>query len=206
MVDISKLNKIEVDVLRETGNIGCAHAATAISNKIKRKINISVPEIEIIKMEGLRNKINEFKGGAEKVAAIYQEMIEKFSGSILFIFPTHSALAITDLLLERDIGITKEFGKEEQGALLEVGETMVKAYTEALGGFFNETIDISEPMFTHDIPDAVMDNIKTILNKKTTHAVVFNTLLTDEEKLFKSYFILIPSPTALDTMISKLLS
>ncbi|MFC1678324.1 chemotaxis protein CheC [Patescibacteria group bacterium] len=206
MVDISKLNKIEVDVLRETGNIGCAHAATAISNKIKRKINISVPEIEIIKVEDLNDKISEFKSGTDKVAAIYQEMIENFSGSILFIFPTHSALAITDLLLQRDIGITKEFAQTEINALLDVGETMVKAYTEALGGFFNEQIGISKPMFTHDIPDAVMDNIRKILDKETTHAVVFNTLLTDEEKLFKSYFIILPSPTALDTMINKLLS
>ena len=82
----------------------------------------------------------------------------------------------------------------------------VSIYAESLGEFFDSVIKTTEPTFTHDIPNAVIGKINNILSDGGSHAVVFNTELSDEDKSFKSYFIILPSPTALDTLINKLLS
>ncbi|MEM0492968.1 MAG: chemotaxis protein CheC [Candidatus Thermoplasmatota archaeon] len=206
MADIAQLNEIQLDALQETGNIGCSHAATAVSHMISKPITISVPDIKIKKIDELRETLKTYAGEHEKVVGVYLELTNEFLGSILFIFPYSSALSLADLLLSQEIGTTKELDEMSQSAIMEVGNVVVSAYTNALGKFLNATIMLSPPQLTCDVPDGVLDNITKNLGSDTTHALVFHTSFNEENNLFKSYFILLPSPRSLDILLEKLTS
>ena len=47
----SRLNDVEIDVLREVANIGAGHAATALSTMICSTIMISVPRVSVLQVE-----------------------------------------------------------------------------------------------------------------------------------------------------------
>ena len=43
-----KYSAIQLDALAEVGNIGAGNAATALSQMINRKVNMSVPAVNIV--------------------------------------------------------------------------------------------------------------------------------------------------------------
>ena len=48
MADIENLNPDQLDAVQETGNIGCSHAATAVSHMIGKNVDISVPNMQVV--------------------------------------------------------------------------------------------------------------------------------------------------------------
>jgi chemotaxis protein CheC len=206
MTNVATLNEIQLDALQETGNIGCSHAATAVSQMISKPVIISVPDIKIKKLEELRDTLKTYADQHGKVVGVYLELTNEFLGSILFVFPYASALSIADLLMCQPQGTTKELDEMSQSAIMEVGNVVVSAYTNALGKFLNTTIMLSPPSYACDVPDGVLDSVLKNLGKETTHALVFHTSFSEESNLFKSYFILLPSPKSLDVLLQKLTS
>src|SRR2546429_5158361 len=51
MEDVRDLKELQIDALREVANIGAGHAATALSQLTNRRIMISVPQINIVRLE-----------------------------------------------------------------------------------------------------------------------------------------------------------
>jgi len=206
MANIEQLNSIQLDALKETGNIGCSHAATAVSQMINKQVDISVPSIKIKKIMELQTTLTTFSEYNQKIVGVYLELTNEFHGSILFLFPYQSALILSDLLLCQKPGTTKELDEMGKSAITEVGNVVVSAYTNALGTFLKTTIMLSPPSFASDMPYAFLEKITNILGKGATHALIFDTIFKGENDLFKSYFVLLPSPQSLDTLLNRLVS
>jgi chemotaxis protein CheC len=206
MADIATLNEIQLDALQETGNIGCSHAATAVSQMISKPILISVPDIKIKKISELRDTLKIYSDEHKKVVGVYLELTNEFLGSILFVIPYNSALLMSDLLMCQTIGTTKELDEMSQSAIMEVGNVIVSAYTNALGKFLNSTIMLSPPSYACDVPDGILDRVLKNLGTEATHALIFYTKFHEENNLFQSFFVLLPSPKSLDILLQKLSS
>ena len=58
-----KITSLHLDVLKEIGNIGAAHAATALSDLLEKKIDMHVPKVEMVPF----NDMMELAGGSETV-------------------------------------------------------------------------------------------------------------------------------------------
>lgn len=63
MNDNSKITSFHLDVLKEIGNIGAAHAATALSDLLGKKIDMKVPKVEMVPF----HEMMELAGGSETV-------------------------------------------------------------------------------------------------------------------------------------------
>jgi chemotaxis protein CheC len=59
MEDLRTLKAIQVDALREVANIGAGHAATALSQMIGQTIMISVPTINVSRLEDIPPQVAE---------------------------------------------------------------------------------------------------------------------------------------------------
>ena len=202
MANIEELNEIQLDALLETINIGCSHAATAVSQMISKDIDISVPEVQIKKIEELGDTINRFFERDEKVIGVYLELTSELLDSILCIFPYKSTLALADILVGQESGTSIELGEMEQSAIMELGNIIVSSYARHLEELLNMRIMPSPPSFSYDMPAAVLKNI----GNEATHALMFDTRFNGENNLFKSCFILISSPHSLNALLYKLIS
>ena len=57
MEELRSLKAIQIDALREVANIGAGHAATALSQMIGETIMISVPRINVSRLEEVEGRI-----------------------------------------------------------------------------------------------------------------------------------------------------
>ena len=105
------LDERQRDALREVANIGAGHAATALSQMTDRVIMISVPEVQIRRLED----VAELLGPPDTpVAAVAMHVMGDLTGQSMVILPSEAARVLCDLLLRRPAGTTKEFGEMEQ--------------------------------------------------------------------------------------------
>ena len=84
MDDIRSLKALQLDALREVANIGAGHAATALSQMIGSTIMISVPTINVSRLEEVPPQIS---APEEPVAAVLMHMLGDLTGRTLLVFP-----------------------------------------------------------------------------------------------------------------------
>jgi chemotaxis protein CheC len=79
MIGFEYLNNIQLDALKEVGNIGAGHAATALSQILSEKIEMTVPNVSIMHL----NQVCEVMGGPEQVATgIYMRVFGDAPGKL----------------------------------------------------------------------------------------------------------------------------
>src|SRR5678809_1682031 len=125
MDDIRSLKALQLDALREVANIGAGHAATALSQMIGGTIMISVPTINVSRLEEVPPQIS---APEEPVAAVLMHMMGDLTGRTLLVFPKPTAVRLSELMLRRPAGTSTELGELEQSAIKEAGNIPV-SYT-----------------------------------------------------------------------------
>src|SRR3989304_377767 len=119
MEDVRDLKELQIDALREVANIGAGHAATALSQLTNRRIMISVPQINIARLE----EVPELLGNPQDVvAAVLMHMLGDLTGRTLLLFPEAMGRRLCDMLLRRPVGATTVFDTLGQSRPQEAGE------------------------------------------------------------------------------------
>src|ERR1700716_4392563 len=98
MDDMRSLKAIQLDALREVANIGAGHAATALSQMINSTIMISVPTINVSRLEEVPPQIS---APEEPVAAVLMHMLGDLTGRTLLVFPKPTAVRLPPLMFRR---------------------------------------------------------------------------------------------------------
>ncbi|MEP6473218.1 MAG: chemotaxis protein CheC [Gemmatimonadota bacterium] len=196
MDDVRDLHALQQDALREVANIGAGHAATALSQLTNRTIMISVPEVNITRLE----EVPEVLGKADDVvAAVLMHMMGDLTGRTLLLFPEPSARQLCDILLKRPIGTTQVFGAMEQSGLKEVGNILSSAYLNALSDFMGMMLVPSVPSLAIDLCGAVLTS--TYMNFGYARDFVFcvetEFLLEDRTLNLTGHFLLLPDVASL---------
>src|SRR5579863_6318779 len=132
MDDIRSLKANQLDALREVANIGAGHAATALSQMTGGTIMISVPTINIARLEDVPPQIT---APEEPVAAVLMNMLGDLTGRTLLVFPRPTALRLAGLMLNRRAETEIDLGEIEQSAIKEAGNILSGAYMNALSDF-----------------------------------------------------------------------
>ncbi len=81
-MDYSNLSAMQIDTLREVGNIGTGNAATALSQLLNKKVDMTVPSINILPF----NKVFESVGEDQIVVGVILRILGDIPGNILFVF------------------------------------------------------------------------------------------------------------------------
>src|SRR5207245_5058883 len=142
MEDVRDLKALQLDALKEVANIGAGHAATALSQLTHRRTMISVPEINIARLEEVPSLIGDPQ---EVVAAVLMHMLGDLTGRTLLLFPEAVGRQICDMLLKRPLGTTQAFDTIEQSCLKEAGNILSGAYMNALSEFMGMLLLPSVP-------------------------------------------------------------
>src|SRR6187431_3048409 len=110
MEDLRTLKAIQMDALREVANIGAGHAATALSQMVGQTIMISVPTINVSRLEDIPPQV---AAHDEPVAAVLMHMLGDLTGRTLLVFPRRTAVRLASLMLRRPDN-PEELGEMEQ--------------------------------------------------------------------------------------------
>ena len=119
-MDYKNLTSFQLDALREVSNIGAGNSATSLSILLGTKIDMSVPNVNIIEFEELFNSYQE-----EEVVAVLVRVLDDISGSILYVFEQNVALnMISKLISSKESSIT-DMGRSVMG---EIGNIIASSF------------------------------------------------------------------------------
>jgi len=148
-----ELNSMQIDTLREIGSIGTGNAATALSDMLRKKINITLPEVRIMGY----NEAIEWIGGPEEITA---GVLVKLSGQINGIMLSVQPLDFVNLALDSMLGETvtsyTQLSEMENSVLVEMGNIMISTFINALSGLAGLDITVTVPAFTVDMQGAIL--------------------------------------------------
>lgn len=92
-----EITQLQLDALREIGNVGSGHAATALSTLLQRRIDMSVPEVWAVPFEQVTSIVGQLD---TPQAVIYVKVEGEASGKAVFSF----RLKAQKLWLKRCLG------------------------------------------------------------------------------------------------------
>lgn len=197
--EILNLSSMQLDALKEIGNVGAGNSATALSQLINRKIDMTVPQIAIMPLGDVPDVV----GGPDvMVAGVYLRVFGPAPSSILFLLPRDSAFYLVDMLMGREQGYTTSLDSMDESALMEIGNILAGAYLNALSHFTKLTLLPSIPALAMDMAGAILSVILIQLGEMGDHALVIETEFTTENDGVKGHFFLIPDPGSLSTILA----
>ena len=200
MEDIRSLKALQLDALREVANIGAGHAATALSQMTGGTIMISVPQINIARLEDVPPQI---AAPEEPVAAVLMNMLGDLTGRTLLVFPKPTAMRLSELMLRRPAGSSKDLGVLEQSAIKEAGNILSGAYMNALSDFMGLMLLPSPPSLAIDMSTAVMTTayLQFGSDKDYVFCVESEFFMQDLQEKLRGFFLLLPDFASLQAIL-----
>jgi len=99
-VNFDNLDNIQIDVLREIGNIGSGNAATALAKMLNKRVNMDVPQVKVLQFQ----EVSDILGGAEiPVVGLLLRVTGDISGSIMFILEKKAAGVLVNILMGKPL-------------------------------------------------------------------------------------------------------
>ncbi|KXZ14971.1 CheY-P-specific phosphatase CheC [Bacillus nakamurai] len=183
----------QMDILREVGNIGAGHSASAMAQLLNRKIDMEVPFATLLTFDELAD----FFGGAETpVASIFLRMEGDMTGSIFLIMPFHQAEQfIRELIGNPDFDIDQLSEDHlSSSALHELGNILAGSYLTALADLTKLEIYPSVPEVSLDMFGAVISEGLMELSQVGEHAIVVDTSIFDQSSRqeLKAHMFMLP--------------
>jgi chemotaxis protein CheC len=199
MEDLRSLKAIQIDALREVANIGAGHAATALSQMVGRTIMISVPTINVARLEDMPPQVT---APDEPVAAVLMHMLGDLTGRTLLVFPRHTAIRLAAMLLRRESS-GDEFTEMEQSAIKEAGNILSSAYMNALSDFMGMMLLPSPPSLAIDMSTAVLTTayLQFGSDRDYVFCVESEFYMTDVDEKLRGFFLLLPDPASLQAIL-----
>jgi chemotaxis protein CheC len=200
MEDIRSLKAIQLDALREVANIGAGHAATALSQMTGDTIMISVPTINIARLEDVPPQIS---GPEEPVAAVLMNMLGDLTGRTLLVFPRPTAIRLSELMLRRPARPDGELGEIEQSAIKEAGNILSGAYLNALSDFMGLMLLPSPPSLAIDMSSAVLTTayLQFGTDRDYVFCVESEFHMQEMNERLRGFFLLLPDVASLHAIL-----
>lgn len=193
--------EFQMDVLKEVGNIGAGHAATALSTLIDKPVDMLVPNVRMVPFE----EIAESVGGAEHVViAIFLRVEGETPGNLFFILSMESSKKLLHNLLGIEVLDEESFTEMELSALSEIGNILAGSYLSSLADFTKLNMAPTVPSLSIDMAGAILSYGLLQFGQMGDQALVIDTKFLDGNDEVEGHFFLIPDPESFEKIFSAL--
>lgn len=151
------IDQMMMDVLKEIGNIGTGNAATALATMLDAKVDIGLPQCEMVPFSEITRG---FSSPDELVVGVLVQLSGDMDGFIMMVLTMDAAFELLTL-------ITGHSGPSDRGdyaavcaafkPIEEVGNILVGAYLSAISSMTNMLITPSVPALSVDMVMAMMN-------------------------------------------------
>ncbi|MFT4413585.1 chemotaxis protein CheC [Fredinandcohnia humi] len=203
----NNINSTHLDILKEIGNIGAGHSATALSKLLNRKIDMQVPNVKIVSFD----EMMELAGGPDNiVASVFLRIEGDVPGNMFFILQLPQATKlIQDLIRDEEFsfegGTLSELGLS---AFQELGNILSGSYLSSLSDFTQLHLYPSVPALSIDMVGAIIGYGLIELSQISDYAIVIDTAINEgelgETNSINGHFFLLPDPNSFEKIFSAL--
>lgn len=197
MAFIEQFTSTHLDFLKEIGNIGAGHAATALSKLLNKKIDMNVPDVKIATFD----EMVELAGGSENVvASVFLRVEGDVPGSIFYVLSLEQAAHyIKEMIGDSDFSFaTRPCNELALSALQELGNILSGSYLTALADFTNFSFYPTVPALGIDMVGAMISSGLIEYSQVSDYVIVIDTSLNEEDtgisESVRGHFLLLPDP------------
>jgi chemotaxis protein CheC len=196
-MDYMNLSPMQIDALKEVGNIGTGNAATALSQLLNMRIDMAVPNINIVPFDEIFSRI----GGEEVVIGVLVRVLGDTPGNILFIFKKQVALNFITALTGQETEQICELGTS---VLCEIGNIISSSFMNAIAKFTNLVIMPSVPAVTYDMMGAILSTTFIESGQFDEYVLDIETSFLQDNSAVSGHFYYIPMPGSLEKILKSL--
>jgi len=196
-VEYSNLSALQLDALKEVSNIGAGNAATALSMMIGKKVDMTVPSVNIVRLEDIVEE-----NGECEVAGTVVRVLGDIAGNILLVFEKPTA----ENIIEKLVG-SKQSPESEMGSsvLCEIANIISASYMNAISQLTNLAMAPSVPAASYDMLGAILTTTFIESNQYDEYILDIETVfLEDTDENIGGHFYYIPMPGSLERILESI--
>jgi len=197
-VEYSNLSALQLDALREVSNIGAGNAATALSMLIGKKVDMTVPAVNVVRLDDIVEE-----NGETEVAGTVVRVLGDIAGNILLVFENSTS----ENIIKKLVG-TKQSPESEMGSsvLCEIANIISAAYMNSIAQLTNLAILPSVPATSYDMLGAILTTTFIESNQYDEYILDIETVFLDNdtEENIGGHFYYIPMPGSLEKILKSI--
>ncbi|GGK13596.1 CheY-P phosphatase CheC [Caldalkalibacillus thermarum] len=196
-----QLNNMQVDVLKEIGNIGAGHAATSLAHLLQKPIQMKVPDVRLVSFDEIAERV----GGAEHVIVATVLTIQgDVTGYMFFILHQEKAEKLIRNLFSPEV--SDLLNDLHLSAIQEVGNILCGSYLSALADLTGLNIQPSVPEVAIDMAAAILSYGLLEVGKVGNDALVIDACFYDQsgQDPIEGHFFLLPDPDSFSRLFQAL--
>ena len=201
MITYDKLNDLQLDVMREIGNIGSGNACTALSVLLGTAIDMSVPHVMLLGYEST----TEYLGGEDNVViGLRIKITGDLDGMMLHVVEKRFAQRIINTFYAKEIDNIANLDEMDSSVLNEMANITSGAYANSMATLTNLFVNIGTP---EQIPGKVSDIMKLPLTEFVQpgeKVLVVEEEFTIDDEHISSNMILALESDSLETLFARL--
>jgi len=201
--DLDEMNSCYLDVLREIGNIGAGNATTALAQMLQRKVDMTVPQAELLEFKEVGMTI----GGEETImAGVYMVVEGDISGSMMFLLEKESARHLVNQMLckpDDASNASDTFDEMEISVMKEIGNIITGAYLNSLSDLTHLKIYPSVPEIAIDMAGAILSVPAIEFGVLGDKILMIQTRFSDDVEI-DGFFILVPDVDSYQKILESL--
>lgn len=190
---------LQLDALREVANVGCGHAANALSRLVGgRKVAIDVPRAVVADPAQLTDLIG---GPTAPVRAVTLGMTGELDGHLLLVLPEEDARRLTSLLLSAGA----RSSAEEESAFCEAANIVASACLNAIGSLTGLQLLPSVPTLHRASAAEVSTEAVARMTREVGVVVILEArFVTEAAPPIRGQLMVVPARASLKHLLSKL--
>ena len=195
------LDPMQIDVLREIGNIGSGNAATSLADMLGRTVDIKVPKVSILDY----SEVVEGLGGPEVLqVGLMFTMCGDVTGMLMFLLNKEFAHMVLNTLTGGALADNGQVDEMDSSAIREVGNIMAASYVNAMASLTGLMIDISVPDMCIDMAGSIL-SVPAIYYANISEKIIFiEDEFGDSQDNSASHILMIPEVDALNKIMTNL--
>ena len=149
-----ELNDMQLDVLREIGNIGAGNAASALATILDEKVDISLPKVKIADFD---EAVSALGGPETMTVGVLINYSGDGNGMIMFLLDMEDAKSVTDILVQdEEESVDGELSEMKLSAIKEIGNILSSSYINSISALTGMNMEVSVPYIAIDMAGALM--------------------------------------------------
>lgn len=191
-------SEIELDGLKEIVNIGGGNAATSISQMINSRVDMDVPEVEVMAYDELYQKII---ADDVEMHAVLSKIVGDIDGALLFVIADESGQKIAKMMLSSDDNPSNEI---IASAVTELTNILFNSFLRAIGDMLQIQLIASLPISRYDFFGAIISSAYMAFDHYDEQILVIHNEFTYNNENLDASLFLIPGEGVLDKIFKAL--
>lgn len=170
---MSKLTPLQLDALGESGNIAMGAAATALSELLGQKVDITAPVVTSTSMEEISSNYN------IPCVLVRVRYVEGIIGTNLLILSDRDAGVIANMMMgDANLPVPEKLDEMYLSAVSEAMNQMMGSSATALSEMFNRRIDITPPELEY-LEELKKVELREVERKQEVVLITFKLIVGD---------------------------